>query len=634
MGLRFELDDGVAGCWNLNEPTGVPLSDRAGGLNDTVVVYGTEPASVSTTLGRGRRFTGTNGFRMTEKLVDSNHLTRTMAVEAVVDPDTMVNGDNCAILWRGSDDATASGPWLWGMHLWLTGGVYYLGLTWKDNVGNLASGFLNFVKPSGSFHVACVRRWISTSVVYVDGYVNGEKIGTIGPVAYGTIEGTSGASAFTSIGYRLNSGIPEWGFKGIIEEVRLWNREISAEEIRQSYRRLFVYPTWGGELVSAVQPPGQSFTKNPTSVVRRVLAVEGDALSTAWGKLAELREDFLPDRATATLQRWEELTRQFPMATDFIADRRRRVASFLKKVHGYQVSEIKTALADILALTTAQIEVMENVNRWIELFDQATLPNGRWRADPYSGTITWDTANNRVTVQANAAVDSRWGGTPGRLAPWVRSGVAACEGAEIIAELRAYAVPATTDFAGLYVENWATNSAFMFGVGRDGGGLKFQRRTIVAGGTPTTVTYATVPPVSGTTFWLRMQFTTELDVTVSYSTTGPTGPWTDLATGIAAPIPSFQFAGIVATSDAASPGSAVNAVCYGFRTWCPRSTTPYQWFVYRDPGLGGTPDLGAAQRITNSMRPAHTDGRVCQSKIFLAGTATCLAGRDPVGERT
>lgn len=57
----------------------------------------------------------------------------------------------------------------------------------------------------------------------------------------------------------------------------------------------------------------------------------------------------------------------------------------------------------------------------------------------------------------------------------------------------------------------------------------------------------------------------------------------------------------------------------------------YRFFVYRDPGLGGSYDLDSAQELTDSMAPSHTQGHVIESTAFLCDDAFSLCDRDILG---
>lgn len=57
----------------------------------------------------------------------------------------------------------------------------------------------------------------------------------------------------------------------------------------------------------------------------------------------------------------------------------------------------------------------------------------------------------------------------------------------------------------------------------------------------------------------------------------------------------------------------------------------YRFFVYRDPGLGGSYDLDSAQDLIDSMAPSHPKGHVIESIDFLCDDPYSLCDRDLLG---
>lgn len=57
----------------------------------------------------------------------------------------------------------------------------------------------------------------------------------------------------------------------------------------------------------------------------------------------------------------------------------------------------------------------------------------------------------------------------------------------------------------------------------------------------------------------------------------------------------------------------------------------YRFFVFRDPGLGGTWDLPAAQALITKMKPSHTLGFAIESDDFLCDDPYSLCDRDILG---
>lgn len=57
----------------------------------------------------------------------------------------------------------------------------------------------------------------------------------------------------------------------------------------------------------------------------------------------------------------------------------------------------------------------------------------------------------------------------------------------------------------------------------------------------------------------------------------------------------------------------------------------YQFFIYRNPALPGTPDFAAAQEMVDRMKPSHTLGQVIASVNFLCDDPNSLCDRDRLG---
>ena len=57
----------------------------------------------------------------------------------------------------------------------------------------------------------------------------------------------------------------------------------------------------------------------------------------------------------------------------------------------------------------------------------------------------------------------------------------------------------------------------------------------------------------------------------------------------------------------------------------------FRFFIYRNPALGGTHDLGAAQALVDDIKPSHTQGHVGLSINFLCDDPNSLCDRDLLG---
>jgi hypothetical protein len=345
---------------------GVQPADAVQGLDDLVVPTGlTAPAIVEGWFGSARRFAAGTGLEGAELDAGNLLLRRSMAIEAWVNlaPACGSNGSR-TIVARGRRGSSAERR-LFGLRVDVAGApsapIFTLRLGWDQGATPAAVAGADFVmRTPGWVYLAAVRRWFSAGEVEVDYYANGEPIGTISTAAGAIVDGEGGHTAFGCEGDGAGGYVNE--FLGDLDEVRISRVERTAEEIRQTFRRIMVYQAYGYEALKALLPPGKTYSQNPASAIQRELMVEGAGLGFAWSKLAELEDDFLPDRATGHLPRWEEALRLEPGPADLIAARRARCVSFLRKVHGFGVEQIKEALAPVLDCQPSDLEIIENDN--------------------------------------------------------------------------------------------------------------------------------------------------------------------------------------------------------------------------------------------------------------------------------
>ncbi len=57
----------------------------------------------------------------------------------------------------------------------------------------------------------------------------------------------------------------------------------------------------------------------------------------------------------------------------------------------------------------------------------------------------------------------------------------------------------------------------------------------------------------------------------------------------------------------------------------------YQFHVFRDPALAGTPDIAAAQITLDKKSQSHTQGKIIQSRTFKCNNPQSLCDRDLLG---
>lgn len=619
--------------FHFDEADGVPASDAAGGLLDLVTPADlTTPESVDAALGRGRDIVDGSGLEATEAVVGATRLRRDLTVEAVLADfvaGQLTDGTR-TIASRGKGRLTVSERRLWTVSLVTTGApgapsvilrmMWQAGSTTNRNVDSDP-----FVVPEGPLYVAVTRRWVSTSSVLVNFYVNGLHISE-GESTFGGIDEGDGGTVLIGHDRASFGGAGSNFLEHTLDELRVSSVVRSPEEIKHTYRTLFVHPQLGYELMQAHLPPGEAYSTDPESAIQRELQVEGGALGVAWGHTEELEEYALPDRAFRLLSRWETVLRLKPQPSDTIDQRRTRLVAHLRKTHGYQKSEIVKALAAILDLEEADVEILRNSNILEDNFDGAAF-HSRWMEEPNDGLITFVAANDRFDIVADT-IDARWTGEID-VAPRIRTTVPEGDECEVMARLDIFPDVAEDMLAGIYYSNRITDEAHLFGITYDGADPRFAHRTIIDG--VLTVHLAIAIAVPAAPFYLRMKRTAAGLLDMQFSETGIYGPWTTAFAGVAT-IDDPHWCGVVVCSDV-NPCPALLVSCDFFRIWTPRGRLPFQWFVYRDPALAGDPDLEGAQAVVNRMTPAHSDGRVIEATTFLAGDEDCLAGREPVGER-
>lgn len=621
MAITIQATGSTSILIGFNEPAGLLPTDVAGGLLDLVVpATASEPARVEGVLGGARYFDGAlRGYVALEKTVGQTKLHRTMSIEAVLHI-TASESLTRTIVQRGKGDSAAE-RLLWALKInFVSGTTWSLQMAWQRASGAAATvPAANFTMPSdGIVYVAAVRRWKSLTSVDVDYYVNGIPIGTINS-AHGDIQDGDGGT--TLVGLTFGGGVYLAGFfLDYLDELRVSSTELTAEDVEHQHRRLFLYAKHGGELLRALLPPGEAYSTDPTTIIQRELAVEGDGMGEGLAQLEELRQYFLPDRASRALDRWEQVTRLAPGPLDDMTARRKRVLGHLRKVWGYSRADIVKAVYQLLGLTEAQVEIVETSNT---TKDTAWIP-GAYTQEPNAGTIA---GGGQLNTAYQIGDDATWTGSV-RKAVALRKSIpeaAECEWT-VYPDMGASALPANGDELCAFLFNFITGDAHLFGIRNDAGTKKFFQTTIIAG-VLTRTTYAAIPVGD---VYLRMKRLAAGTVDLQYNQTGLETAWTTVAA--AAPsITGPTWAGMGVVDELTPAVSNVDVFWNWAHLYCPKTTRVFEWYVWADPALTATPDVVGAQQIIDRMRPAHTDGKVIRSKALLCDDPNNFLDRDPLG---
>ncbi|RZN42511.1 MAG: DUF11 domain-containing protein [Methanosarcinales archaeon] len=210
-GVQAQDDDGLVAEWRFDEGSGSVLVDSSGNGNDGVI-YGA--TWVEGKCEGALRFDGVDDYVDCGSDASLEFGTSTFTIETwVKTTDTTTDGWK-GIVGRWDDSngywlqyAPSTGAWAFGWH---------------------GSTFLNPTKRIGDgnwHHVVSKRVGLTSAELYIDGAFIGSRTDlprtssdTIDPLSMG----------------RLSSGYGRY-FKGIIDEVLIYNRALTAEEIKQHY---------------------------------------------------------------------------------------------------------------------------------------------------------------------------------------------------------------------------------------------------------------------------------------------------------------------------------------------------------------------------------------------------------------
>jgi hypothetical protein len=123
-------------------------------------------------------------------------------------------------------------PRWWGISRGVMNGLDRIWVWNYDGSSGSAYDIIPIVYASGE--------WINITMVHSDGrmrvYLNGLIIGDVASEA--TLQPSTGAQPILHLGGVINNVNRNWTFYGQLDEVRLWNRALSQEEIQQDMYRL------------------------------------------------------------------------------------------------------------------------------------------------------------------------------------------------------------------------------------------------------------------------------------------------------------------------------------------------------------------------------------------------------------
>jgi hypothetical protein len=366
-------------------------TDELQNLDELVKSGASYPVIVDAATGLGRRFYSSNGDGLAAQDIDSGSTltTRDASVQVILQWDIEATDDygtpatiyarglgtsaaeylGAAIELRVVNAAIRIGElrWVWQD---LSGATYY-------QIGG------HFQVPADGFlMLTATRRWVSSTRVVLRYYLGDRLLAEV-ESSDGEIGG--GTTGTTQIGTRYTGAAYDRFFDGIIDEIRVLDEELTAEEITATYRRITVDQPRGYQLVREVHDPGFPISQDPASRAQRETRLWGHALGFAAAQAENVRENILPDRAYGrVLTRWEAITKQAPRQGDDVETRRRRVVGRIRQRLGASIPGVGDALLELVDTDPANLEIVA--------FDQTIADDWdrlRWRYDPVaSSTIT------------------------------------------------------------------------------------------------------------------------------------------------------------------------------------------------------------------------------------------------------
>lgn len=464
------------------------------------------------------------------------------------------------------------------------------------------------------------RRWVSATSVVLRCYV-GDQLAAEWTSTHGDIAGSTAATTVVLGGD---------GFGGKIEQLKVVSREISHEEVQQIWARLTRHQPEGEQSFRALSPPGAPWYRSATSGPARLARLAGQALGYAAAKGHELRETFLPSTAYRdALARWERLVAARVAPGDSLEDRRARVVARLARENGYAPPQVQEILAEAFDQDAADVELLEFSADVTDAF--ADLDPQRWLIRARSATA-WEVLSSTARVTATSGTDLRYepGATNG---PTLELAVGVARDAYTACQVTRTTLPADAE-AGILLRH-GRGDRLWFGVTGANAGVSEVRYQRWRDGVLEDSAPVALASTGAGDHWLRYRLDPVPGLTgageqllqLEWSEDGIN--W-DQRSAILW-IDDFQWAGFYVRGLDAALSSNVDVRFSKFAHREHRGWRAARWYAYRDLGLGGAPNMEAAQSLVVAVKPAHTYAAAISSRSVLCDDAGSGCDRGPLG---
>lgn len=613
IGLVF---DDARVMLKLHDPdVAIRPKDQAGALADMIPPVGTiAPAVAPAAMGNGRLFapSGPSALSAKDLSTGSSLCTRDCTVMAIVSWDAAAqNGAGVpgALVCRG-DSSGAAEYVAYELRFAVVNAAARIGSlawSWQDTAGVVhTQAAVQFTCPTGFTLITATRRWASPTEVVMRYYIGDQLLGEV-TSSDGSIGG--GVTGTFLLGCNRSGGVTYGDFfAGTVDELAVFDREMCAEEIEDTWLRITLYQPLGVQLYRETHDQGFPQSLEPSSDVQLENRWAGMALGFAASRIENIRRNLLPQRAYGqTLADWERALRPTTQPGQSLDARRARVLARLRQRLGSSPDGLRSSLAGLLGgADPALLTFLAFSNTWIDDFHTGL------------NTLRWDTrgsawVGNLSTVNF-AAGDTNQHPWPTDKLYLRRSIDSDGRQAHQIVKLR-FATSPTNSEAGIYFGDHARGNYFLLGL-RNTGVANFHVFTevfinnISQGGAVDQGDSGSAVGVGVVPVWLYIhQAETFWEVNFSLvSGTSFGGPIM-----VASTPPAMQWAGCY-TRTVGAVGSAMNAQFDDHTLRLPYGLSPLNAWVVLDALLGFRPDIPGARQIVETIK-----------HIFVAGSFATTA---------
>ncbi len=221
----FLNNNGLVGSWHLNEGSGTTTTDSSG-YNNTGTMTGTSYWNSSGKFGSGLSGNGSTN-KVTTADSSSLTLSSSFTIEAWINPTSLPTAGNLASIVSKYDGSGNQGGY--DLRLKNNAGTQSIGLTTISASAD-GGGDINYTLAAGTWsHVVGVYDG-SNSKIYVNGSYVGQAANTVNPADNTKLLNIGGFGYYTP-----NSTDYGRYFNGKIDEVKIYNRALSATEISNRY---------------------------------------------------------------------------------------------------------------------------------------------------------------------------------------------------------------------------------------------------------------------------------------------------------------------------------------------------------------------------------------------------------------